>query len=113
MDTLINNKSCVCKTKHYAYYACKTHVCVCLCVSVCVCAQCTSSGGVTLEGTSWSSHPEPGFLNNGKWITNPNDFAVDVCRCTICVPADDARPWPEIGFNIGHPHFQWITIIVP
>ena len=28
MDTLINNKSCVCKTKHYAYYACKTCVCV-------------------------------------------------------------------------------------
>ena len=28
MDTLINNKSCVCKTKHYAYYACKTCVCM-------------------------------------------------------------------------------------
>lgn len=71
MDTLINNKSCVCKTKHYAYYACKT--------CVCVCAQCISSGGgVTQDGTSWSSHPEPGFLNHGTWITNPNDFAVDV-----------------------------------
>jgi len=33
---------------------------------------------VTQDGTSWSSHPEPRFLNNGKWITDPNDFAVDV-----------------------------------